>query len=201
MLKRILGGVAAIGLIAASTQMLPAQDAPKSIKVGYVISLSGPQAAGALLTTVPNYRLWVDEVNKAGGIMLKKYGKRIPIEVSEVDDRSNNEDMVRLVERMIEVEALVGEREALAVTQRARELQPAHAIHNLGLERHQVLEVEPVRHLEQHAGAMARAALGVMQRPGGVARQRLDFRRRRLLARSGCFPLSRHCTKVCSRIE
>jgi len=106
MLKRVLGGLAAIGLIAASTQVLPAQDAPKSIKVGYVISLSGPQAAGALLTTVPNYRLWVDEVNKAGGLMLKKYGKRIPIEVTEVDDRSNNEDMVRLVERLMTVDKM-----------------------------------------------------------------------------------------------
>ncbi|HXL67252.1 MAG TPA: twin-arginine translocation pathway signal protein, partial [Xanthobacteraceae bacterium] len=48
-----------------------AQEAPKSIKIGYVISLSGPQSAGAMLTTVPNYRLWVDDVNKAGGLMLK----------------------------------------------------------------------------------------------------------------------------------
>jgi branched-chain amino acid transport system substrate-binding protein len=106
MLKRILCAVAAVGLIAGSTQMLPAQDAPKTIKVGYVISLSGPQAAGALLTTVPNYRLWVDEVNRAGGIMLKKYGKRIPLEVSEIDDRSNNEDMVRLVERLMTVDKM-----------------------------------------------------------------------------------------------
>jgi branched-chain amino acid transport system substrate-binding protein len=81
-----------------------AQDAPKSIKVGYAISLSGPQAAGAMLTTVPNYRLWVDEVNKAGGLMLKKYNKRIPIEATEIDDRSNNEDMVRLVERLMTVD-------------------------------------------------------------------------------------------------
>ena len=81
-----------------------AQEAPKSIKVGYSISLSGPQAAGAMLTTVPNYRLWVDEVNKAGGLMLKKYNKRIPIEVTEIDDRSNNEDMVRLVERLMTVD-------------------------------------------------------------------------------------------------
>lgn len=106
MLKRLLCAVAAAGLIAGSTQMLPAQDAPKSIKVGYVISLSGPQAAGALLTTVPNYRLWVDEVNKAGGLMLKKYGKRIPLEVTEIDDRSNNEDMVRLVERLMTVDKM-----------------------------------------------------------------------------------------------
>jgi branched-chain amino acid transport system substrate-binding protein len=81
-----------------------AQEAPKSIKIGYVISLSGPQSAGAMLTTVPNYRLWVDEVNKAGGLMLKKYNKRIPIEVTEIDDRSNNEDMVRLVERLMTVD-------------------------------------------------------------------------------------------------
>ncbi len=106
MLKRLLCAAAAIGLIAGSTQMLTAQDAPKSIKLGYVISLSGPQAAGALLTSVPNYRLWADEVNKAGGIMLKKYGKRIPLEVTEVDDRSNNEDMVRLVERLMTVDKM-----------------------------------------------------------------------------------------------
>ncbi len=81
-----------------------AQEAPKSIKIGYAISLSGPQAAGAMLTTVPNYRLWVDEVNKAGGLMLKKYNKRIPVEVTEIDDRSNNEDMVRLVERLMTVD-------------------------------------------------------------------------------------------------
>jgi branched-chain amino acid transport system substrate-binding protein len=83
---------------------LHAQEAPKSIKIGYVTSLSGPQSAGAMLTTVPNYRLWVDDVNKAGGLMLKKYGKRIPIEVTEIDDRSNNEDMVRLVERLMTVD-------------------------------------------------------------------------------------------------
>ncbi len=83
---------------------LHAQEAPKSIKIGYVTSLSGPQSAGAMLTTVPNYRLWVDDVNKAGGLMLKKYGKRILIEVTEIDDRSNNEDMVRLVERLMTVD-------------------------------------------------------------------------------------------------
>jgi len=69
-------------LAGAATTGAPAQEAPKSIKVGYVISLSGPQSAGAMLTTVPNYRLWVDEVNKAGGLMLKKYNKKIPTEVN-----------------------------------------------------------------------------------------------------------------------
>jgi len=96
--------VAALAAAAMFGSDAGAQEAPKLIKVGYVISLSGPQSAGAMLTTVPNYRLWVDEINKAGGLMLKKYNKRVPIEVTEIDDRSNNEDMVRLVERLMTVD-------------------------------------------------------------------------------------------------
>ena len=53
---------------------------------------------------MPNYRLWVDDVNKPGGIMLKKFGKRIPIEVIEIDDGSKNEDMVRFVEKLMAVD-------------------------------------------------------------------------------------------------
>ena len=97
-------GLASAMLAGALAGGAAAQEAPKSIKIGYAISLSGPQSAGAMLTTVPNYRLWVDEINKAGGLMLKKYNKKIPIEVTEIDDRSNNEDMVRLVEKLMSVD-------------------------------------------------------------------------------------------------
>ena len=103
-MRKLLGLVGASAAAAALACGGAAAQEPKSIKVGYVISLSGPQSAGAMLTTVPNYRLWVDEVNKAGGLNLKKYNKRIPIEVAEIDDRSNNEDMVRLVERLMTVD-------------------------------------------------------------------------------------------------
>jgi branched-chain amino acid transport system substrate-binding protein len=105
MLRSAFSAIAASVAIAVSLcGPLLAQEAPKSVRIGYVISLSGPQSAGAMLTTVPNYRLWVDEVNKAGGLMLKKWNKRIPIEVTEIDDRSSNEDMVRLVERLMTVD-------------------------------------------------------------------------------------------------
>jgi branched-chain amino acid transport system substrate-binding protein len=105
-MRKLLDLVCASVALAAGLAMCgaTAQEAPKSIKVGYAISLSGPQSAGSMLTTVPNYRLWVDEVNKAGGLMLKKYNKRIPLELTEIDDRSNNEDMVRLVERLMTVD-------------------------------------------------------------------------------------------------
>lgn len=106
-MQRSLKLISAAAALAASVALAGganAQKALKSIKVGYVISLSGPQAAGAMLTTVPNYRMWIDEVNKAGGLMLKKYGKRIPIEAVEIDDGSNNEDMVRMVEKLMAVD-------------------------------------------------------------------------------------------------
>jgi len=72
-----------------------------SIKVGYAISKTGPNAGGANITQIPNYQLWVKEVNDKGGLMLKSVGKRVPIEVIEYDDRSNSEEAVRAVERLV----------------------------------------------------------------------------------------------------
>jgi branched-chain amino acid transport system substrate-binding protein len=53
------------------------------------------------VTTLPAYKLWVDDVNKKGGLMIKEFNKRIPIEVTEYDDTSNAETMVRLTERLM----------------------------------------------------------------------------------------------------
>jgi branched-chain amino acid transport system substrate-binding protein len=100
----LASAAAAFAAVAGLGGGADAQQAPKSIKVGYAISLSGFQGPGAGLTTVPNYRLWVDDVNKRGGLMLKKYGKRIPIELIEIDDASKNEGMVRFVEKLMAVD-------------------------------------------------------------------------------------------------
>jgi branched-chain amino acid transport system substrate-binding protein len=78
-----------------------AAEAPKSIRIGYAISLSGVNAQGASVTTVSGYKLWVDDVNKKGGLMVKEFNKRIPIEVTEYDDTSNAEAAVRLNERLM----------------------------------------------------------------------------------------------------
>lgn len=87
---------AALGLAGAAG----AQDI-KSIKIGYAISKTGPNAGGASVTQIPNYEMWVKEVNARGGLMLKSVGKRVPIEVIEYDDRSNSEEAVRAVERLV----------------------------------------------------------------------------------------------------
>ena len=95
-----------IAIVAAIAGMLASGIAahgqtPKSIRIGYAISQSGPNAAGAGITVLPNYHLWVKEVNAAGGIMLKSIGKRVPIEVIEYDDQSKVDKAVEAVERLI----------------------------------------------------------------------------------------------------
>src|ERR1700728_3855017 len=92
--------VAAFGTLAAWSAN--AADAPKSIRIGYAVSLLGVNAQGAVTTTLPGYDLWVKDVNDAGGIMVKEFGKKIPVEVAaKYDDTSNAETLLRLEEKLM----------------------------------------------------------------------------------------------------
>lgn len=84
--------------LALALAALPAA-AQDKVKIGYAISKTGPNAGGASITQIPNYEMWVKDVNAKGGLMIG--GKRVPIEVIEVDDRSNSEEAVRGVERLV----------------------------------------------------------------------------------------------------
>jgi branched-chain amino acid transport system substrate-binding protein len=95
-----IAALAALGVLAASSAN--AADAPKSIRIGYAASLSGVNAQGAAVTTLPGYDLWVKDVNDAGGIMVKEFGKKIPVEVAaKYDDTSSAENMLRLEEKLM----------------------------------------------------------------------------------------------------
>jgi branched-chain amino acid transport system substrate-binding protein len=74
-----------------------AQDAP--IKIGYAIARTGPWAAGAQVTQEPNYLLWADQVNAAGGLNVQ--GKRRKVELVGFDDRSETETVVRTFEKLM----------------------------------------------------------------------------------------------------
>ena len=94
-----LAAAAALAMIAGSAG---AAEAPKSIRIGYAISLSGVNAQGAATTTLPGYELWVKDVNDKGGIMVKEFGKRIPVEVvAKYDDTSSAETLLRLEEKLM----------------------------------------------------------------------------------------------------
>ncbi|TKT77437.1 amino acid ABC transporter substrate-binding protein [Aquamicrobium sp. LC103] len=84
---------ASLALIAASPAL-----SQESVRIGYVVSKTGANAGGATTSTIPNYELWVHEINEAGGIQVGD--QKLKIEVVEYDDRSSSEEAVRAVERL-----------------------------------------------------------------------------------------------------
>jgi branched-chain amino acid transport system substrate-binding protein len=93
---RLVAGLLAMAGACCAT----AAQAQNSVKIGYALSRTGPNAGGAAVTTLPNYEMWVKEVNAAGGLKLGE--KRVPIEIVQYDDRSSAEEAVRATERLIE---------------------------------------------------------------------------------------------------
>lgn len=88
-----------LAIVAAALAMCGhVANAQEKLKIGYAISKTGPFAGGAGVTTLPNYQLWVKDVNAAGGIAVG--GKKLQIEVVEYDDRSNSEEAVKAIERL-----------------------------------------------------------------------------------------------------
>ncbi|TDK32174.1 twin-arginine translocation pathway signal protein [Rhizobium deserti] len=87
-----------VGAVAGFHSEAAAQNR-KSVKIGYAISKTGGNAGGAGITTLPNYQLWVKDVNDAGGLEMPD-GKKLPLEIVEYDDRSSAEEVVRATERL-----------------------------------------------------------------------------------------------------
>ncbi|TAK44812.1 MAG: branched-chain amino acid ABC transporter substrate-binding protein [Betaproteobacteria bacterium] len=90
---------AALGAASALAGVTPAsaQDAP--VRIGYAIARTGPWAAGAQITQEPNYIMWAEQVNAAGGLNVK--GKKRKVELIGLDDRSEAETMVRSYEKLM----------------------------------------------------------------------------------------------------
>lgn len=97
----VKGSAAVVGAATLPTVYAQAQAAPDKIRIGYAIALSGPFAPGAQSTSWSQYKLWQKTVNDAGGIMLKKHNKKVPIELIDYDDRSQPDELIKLVERLI----------------------------------------------------------------------------------------------------
>ena len=76
----------------------PAKD---KIRIGWVTSLSGILAGAVATTTAPAYEIWLEEVNAKGGIYVKEFGKRLPVEIIKYDDKSDVGTMTKLLEKVI----------------------------------------------------------------------------------------------------
>ncbi len=83
---------------------------PKEIVLGAALPMTGGQSReGGYFKK--GYELAVKEINENGGILVKEYGKRIPIKLILYDDKSDNTTSVQLYEKLVtqdKVNALLG---------------------------------------------------------------------------------------------
>ena len=73
--------------------------AQQPVRIGYAIARTGPWAAGAQVTQEPNYIMWAEQLNAAGGLNVK--GVKRKIELIGIDDRSDTETVVRSYEKLM----------------------------------------------------------------------------------------------------
>jgi branched-chain amino acid transport system substrate-binding protein len=92
--RRAVQGLAAAGLGIPS---LVRANTP--VRVGYAIARTGPWTGGAQVSQEPNFLLWAEQQNAAGGLNVK--GVKRPIELISSDDRSDIETCVRSYEKLM----------------------------------------------------------------------------------------------------
>ena len=90
-------GLAAAGAALAAPAVLRAQTGP--VRIGYAMARTGPWTGGAQVSQEPNYILWAEQVNAAGGLNVK--GAKRPVELISSDDRSEIETCVRSYEKLM----------------------------------------------------------------------------------------------------
>ena len=92
----IQGAAAAVGTLSFAPHLL-AQSGP--VRIGYAMARTGPWTGGAQTSQEPNYLLWAEQQNTAGGLDVK--GVKRPIELISSDDRSDVETCVRTYQKLM----------------------------------------------------------------------------------------------------
>jgi branched-chain amino acid transport system substrate-binding protein len=103
MKKKIVLGLLVLAVVVAYLGVVSVTNSPAKDKIviGQAIALSGPLAIGVSIAGGRIYPMWVEEVNKKGGIYVKEYGKRLPVELKRYDDKSDIGTMTNLLEKLI----------------------------------------------------------------------------------------------------
>ena len=99
-----------IALIAGCTQPAPTQVQPKEIKVGVIVSLTGP-ASNVGKNMWQSAQVAADEINANGGILLKGSATKVPIRLIVGDDESTQQGGQKAATKLItddKVDILVG---------------------------------------------------------------------------------------------
>ena len=98
------------GLLFISLCFISGAVAKDKIQIGFSMSLTGiyaPAAEGEMQA----YQLWLEDTNKKGGIFVKEFNKRLPVEFVYYDDASSTDTTVKVHEKLItsdKVDLLLG---------------------------------------------------------------------------------------------
>jgi len=95
--RTIIQAAAAAPAALAFPSLVAAQGTP--VRIGYAMARTGPWTTGAQVSQEPNYLLWAEQQNAAGGLNVK--GTKRPIELISSDDQSNIETCVRTYEKLM----------------------------------------------------------------------------------------------------
>ncbi len=88
--------ISLVGCSARTANAPSASQAPASIKIGAVVPLTGRYASlGDQVKS--GYEIAFDDINRAGGVMVRDYNQRIPLELKLLDDES---DPTKTVQRL-----------------------------------------------------------------------------------------------------
>ena len=98
----LVGVMLILGLIMAGCAA-PAPPAKESIKIGAATALSGRHSA-ASDSEFKAQQLWGEQVNAKGGLYVKEYGKKLPIEFIFYDNKSSEEETIKIYEKLITVD-------------------------------------------------------------------------------------------------
>ena len=74
--------------------------APSEIKIGMLHASSGPYAAISM-PVFDGMKIWVDQVNASGGVMVKPFGKKLLVRLVSYDDQSNPGTAATLMNQLI----------------------------------------------------------------------------------------------------
>jgi len=102
----LVSGIAIISLGLIASTVLAAPPAPATIKIGSVVALTGRMAAGGK-DVKAGYDLAVKHINESGGVMVKAYGKKLPLELIAVDDESDPVKTTTRLDKLNSVDKVV----------------------------------------------------------------------------------------------
>lgn len=83
----------------ATATSSPAVNAPATIKVGAMLSITGADSATGLPTQW-TFQYAIDEINKNGGVFVKAYNKKIPLELDLKDNQTDPEKTMAAAEQL-----------------------------------------------------------------------------------------------------